>query len=202
MSRQMIGSTFGRLTVIGESSRVSKNRNRYYLCSCSCGNSDVEVRGDYLRSGHTVSCGCEASSILRDRNTTHGMYGTRIYRIWKNMRNRCENSESQDYQSYGGRGITVCEEWKSFEQFYADMGLPPTETATIERRQNHLGYSPDNCRWAEPREQANNRRSNVYLEYAGRKQTVAQWAREIGINVNTLRFRLRSGWSTERALTT
>jgi hypothetical protein len=123
------------------------------------------------------------------------------YDTWRNMKSRCGNPRNARYADYGGRGITVCDRWKnSFENFIADMGLPPSPAHSIERGDNSRGYEPGNCRWATDVEQTNNQRSNVLIEYDGKTQTIAQWARELGINYQTLRQRIqRYGWSVERA---
>lgn len=117
------------------------------------------------------------------------------------MKSRCENPRNARYADYGGRGITVCDRWKdSFENFIADMGPPPTPSHSIEREDNSRGYEPGNCRWATDIEQGNNQRSNVLIEYNGKTQTIAQWARELGMNYQTLRQRIQKyGWSVERA---
>jgi hypothetical protein len=119
------------------------------------------------------------------------------------MKDRCLNPRNDRYADYGGRGITVCTAWReSFEQFYADMGEPPTDSHTIDRKDNSVGYQPDNCRWATKTEQNNNTRKNVLLTHDDRTQTIAQWARELGLSPKTLAKRIRNGWDIQRALLT
>jgi hypothetical protein len=128
---------------------------------------------------------------------------TRVYGIWRGMRSRCENPRNRSYPRYGGRGIKVCERWAVFENFLADMGEPPTPQHQIERQKNGEGYYPENCHWATPKEQANNRRSSRLLTYQGRTQTLQAWCDELGLKHNTVVMRLNEyGWSVERALST
>jgi len=117
------------------------------------------------------------------------------------MKQRCLNSNHKSYSDYGGRGIKICERWlESFENFLADMGVRPAGK-TLERDEVNGNYEPGNCKWATYVEQGNNRRSNVVVEFEGREQTVAEWAREIGVSRSALGFRLRNGWNIKEALT-
>lgn len=135
------------------------------------------------------------------RPPTHGMTRTRPYKIWRNMKDRCLKKEDKDYERYGARGITVCDRWvHSFENFWEDMGGSYSNDLTLDRVDNSSGYSPENCRWATQKEQANNRRGNHWVSFNGQKRTVAQWAESLGIAHPTLRRRLRD-WTIERALT-
>lgn len=134
----------------------------------------------------------------------HGHAGIKSaeYRAWKGMNTRCYNPNRIDYDRYGGRGITVCERWWSFENFLADMGEKPSPRHSIERRNNDGNYEPDNCYWATRREQNINTRRNHPLVLNGRTQLITDWAQELGIHHMTLYRRLESGWSVERTLTT
>lgn len=133
-------------------------------------------------------------------NRTHGGTGTVEYRAWVSMRERCYRTNHKHYADYGGRGITVCERWRyDFRAFLSDMGHRPAGM-TLERIDNDKGYGPDNCVWAGWRQQQNNRRSNVRIEFGGMCLTVAQWARRLGIRPDTLQLRIRSGIPTARAL--
>lgn len=127
----------------------------------------------------------------------------KTYQCWQDMKSRCYNKNSQQFKNYGARGISVCDEWlTSFGAFLADMGLKP-DGLTLDRINNELGYSPSNCRWATRAEQRKNQRTCHYIEFNGKRQTLTDWAREIGINEETLSARiLKRGWSEERALTT
>lgn len=142
-------------------------------------------------------------------NTRHGHAKrgeiTSEHRIWAAMRERCNNQWCKAYPNYGGRGITVCERWSSFENFLADMGRRPSLGHSIDRIDNDGPYSPDNCRWATRVEQKANQRPRkdaVWIEHDGHRKTLDDWARALGIRYGTLYQRLAKGWSTERALTT
>ena len=131
----------------------------------------------------------------------HGMTGTRPYRVWQNMHRRCREKNNKEYKRYGGRGISVCEEWKSFEVFWEDMKEGYEEHLTLDRIDNNKNYTKDNCRWATLEEQGNNKRNNVLLSYKGETKTAAQWSRDLGINANIIYRRVKRGWSDERTLT-
>lgn len=144
---------------------------------------------------------------LRHFNSTHsyasGPKKTPIYIAWLNIKARCLRETSTYYHDYGGRGITVCARWiNSFENFLKDMGEIPSNKHTIERKDNNGNYEPDNCYWATRKEQANNRRSNVFIEFNNQKKTIAQWADSVGIQMKTLHKRISDGWSFESAITT
>ncbi len=135
----------------------------------------------------------------RNGQLTHGMSKTRIYSIWCSMRKRCENPKATYYDDYGGRGISVCERWLTFENFHADMGDPP-DGLTLDRTDNDKGYSPENCRWATRLDQSRNRRGRCSIAAFGKEMILAEWAQETGLKENTIRGRMRAGWSIERAL--
>lgn len=127
---------------------------------------------------------------------------TGCYASWTNMWHRCTNPNATNWAYYGGRGITVCERWKSFEAFAADMGPSYRDGLTLDRIDSDGPYSPENCRWATMEEQNVNKRSNRLVTFQGRTQTISQWASELGMNYFALRTRFDKGWTPERALTT
>lgn len=193
----LTGQVFGRLTVVQEAG-IDTRGEKLWMCECECGGI-VNVLSSNLRTGHTKSCGCLK---YEGSNTKHGMYNTPEHKAWTNMLNRCYNKNNIHYDRYGGRGITVCDRWHKFDNFYHDMRDKP-EGMTLERIDNDKGYSPDNCRWASVKEQANNRKTNVYITYNGRTQTISEWESELGFKHGTLWMRVNKyGWSEKKAIET
>ena len=124
------------------------------------------------------------------------------YKSWASMKDRCGRISHRQYRDYGGRGITICEEWLgSFETFLQDMGPRPSPAHSIDRIDNHKGYSPDNCRWATARQQSNNKRSNVIISVNGVTHTVAEWSRINGIKRSVIYQRLVHGWDDAQSVT-
>ena len=131
--------------------------------------------------------------------TTHGQSRTKLYKAWKGMKDRCLNPKADRYADYGGRGITICERWMLFENFYADMGERP-EGTTLDRVDNSKGYSPDNCNWSSRHAQDRNRRDNIVLTYNGTTMILADWAKHLGVSFMMLKHRYSKGYSTEQIL--
>lgn len=160
----LVGAVFGRLTVIEKASPYispSGQKRVRWLCKCNCGG-DAVVGRDALVKGVTQSCGCLQKERAGRSNKRHGLSKSKIWNIWSEMHQRCGNPKNKGFKHYGGRGITVCEEWATFENFYRDMGAPP-EGLSLERINNDLGYSAANCKWATIWEQALNRRRSSCL---------------------------------------
>lgn len=159
-AENLIGQKFGRLTVVDRAPN-DKSLHANWVCKCSCGNTKV-VGARHLKSGNTISCGCYAKERSSERNTTHGMSNTRLFHIWTGMNGRCYCHGHNAYSRYGGRGIGVCDEWRhDFEGFYNwAMSTGYDDSLSIDRINNDKGYEPSNCRWATPKQQANNRRNN------------------------------------------
>lgn len=202
-----IGQKFNRLTVVGHGPRVpngtgGRSSVATWECVCDCG-SPINVRKGQLISGATKSCGCANLDALRARGTHRDTQSTE-YCTWEQMLNRCLNPRTPAYSRYGGRGITVSDEWRSsYETFLADVGRKPTPQHSIERIDNDGNYELGNVKWATKTEQANNRRNNRFVEFRGERKTIAQWAVSVQMPVPRIYERLVClGWTVERALTT
>jgi|ERR1035437_3543912 hypothetical protein len=204
------GFRYGKLTVVREvGSYISPKgkKMRKILCLCDCGVEKDFLLDNLKKVGHTTSCGCVRTKRITGfiknggHYKKHNMCGTPEYKTWNNMKDRCQNIKSFNYKRYGAKGITVCDEWNNFENFYKDMG-PRSEGTSLDRIDSKGNYEPGNCRWATVFEQNNNLSSNRILEYKDKKQSTAMWARDLNLNVNTLRQRLFTGWSVEKALST
>lgn len=191
----LIGNKYGRLTVIKDDGVI--NDKRYYLCKCECGN-QVSIRSDSLISGRTRSCGCLAVEA-GENSRKHGMSNTRLYRIYRKMKERCYKKKSLKYYRYGARGITICDEWlndfESFKNWALENGYQ--DTLSIDRINNDGNYEPANCRWATNKEQSNNTCRNRYLEYQGVIKTLTQWCELYNLNYNTVRGWLRKNKTLE-----
>ena len=197
----LTGKQFGRLTVVRLYSRSSRKPTRptMWLCKCECGNEVVVRRGNLL-NGNTKSCGC----LRTDNMGAYTPNANRLWNSWRSMRFRCNNKASNRYHLYGGRGIKVCEDWdKSFEAFKEwSLQNGYADNLTIDRIDVNGDYRPENCRWIPIEEQGRNKRTNRLLIHNGETRTLAEWARVASLNEETLRSRLKRGWSVEKALTT
>lgn len=179
---KLIGDVFNRLTVLSEAPTVKQKS--YWLCICKCGNI-VTILGSGLTTGQTQSCGCLQKERASKSHLKHGNSNkTSEYGTWINMKTRCLNPNSEDWENYGGRGITVCDRWiNSFENFLSDMGVKPSPEYSLDRFPDVNGnYSPVNCRWATIIEQARNKRRTVYYETAGLKMILQDWANYFGVH--------------------
>lgn len=210
------GQRFGRLTVIEYVETVKKAS--WWRCKCDCGN-EKNITLNHLRTGQTRSCGCLAAEYRRNKpeairkmviaHTTHGGTHDRLFRIWVSMRSRCRDKNHPAYKWYGGKGVTVCDEWQDYATFkqwayangYDDKAK--THACSIDRIDPNGNYCPENCRWAGTRTQAENKTNTKLYEYNGEKRTLSDWARRSGMRVDTLRWRIvKQHWSLEKALST
>jgi hypothetical protein len=197
------GEKFERWTIIARIGDYRGGHTRYEAV-CKCGEKGTP-RADALLTGTSLSCGCIAAESLKARALTHGMSGSKSpeYQAWAHMIRRCHTPSTKGYESYGGRGITVCDRWRnSFENFIADMGMRPSSQHSLDRINNDGNYEPGNCRWATPVEQSNNTRQVHGVTYQGRTQSIAAWERELGMARNLLRGRIAAGWSVTEAIET
>lgn len=196
--KDLTGHISGRLTVLRSEGRDTRGI-LLWRCRCECGTECVK-RGADLAYSKVKSCGCGH----RGGKITHGQSDSPLYTRWLNMRQRTSNPNRADYARYGGRGVTVCAEWReSFEAFAHDMGPGFSPDLTLERVDNTRGYEPGNCRWATHVEQNRNRRSSRLLEFRGQTKSLVEWVELLGLRYHTVKARLsRLGWSVERALTT
>ena len=203
----LTGQRFGRLVVISKAE--SNPHETYWNCKCDCGK-EKKVRAACLKSGNTKSCGCWHDECAKINSKKHGMSKTRLYLVYRTMISRCYCKSTKKYNIYGGRGITVCEEWlDDFMNFYnwsiqngyncnAEFG-----ECTIDRIDVDGNYEPSNCRWITNKEQGNNRRTNHYVKINGETKTVREWCESniYDISETTVYKRIRKGWSDIDAIT-
>ena len=184
------GERFGRLIVL---SRAPNNKTTTrWLCLCDCGTTKA-INATCLTKEITKSCGCLRKEKTGKQFSRHGMSDSSEYSIWLAMRRRCYDKNNKDFLRYGGRGIVVCDRWKdSFQNFYADMGNKPNG-CSIDRIDVDGNYSPENCKWSNAIEQANNKSTNHYITYGAETHTIAEWARIGGIPQPALHQRIKSG---------
>lgn len=190
----LAGRRFGNWTATKDTACREQEWGTY--CLCVCGQRGW-VRNYILLGGKSKSCGCRGGSFT----LTHGQSKTATYRVWSSMRRRCRNKHQKAYAQYGALGVTVCKRWNKFENFLADMGVRPTGL-TLDRVRNSRGYSPSNCRWATPTQQAENRGCAVLVTWRGVRKPISAWARERNIPYYVLHQRIQKlQWPVNRALT-
>lgn len=197
----LTGRRFNRLTVIGFV--PTPNPHSYWRCKCDCGK-EVTVLGFCLTNGGTKSCGCFNSDIhsemFKKMLYKHGQAYTRLYNVWKGMISRCYNPKTRFYHSYGGRGITVCDEWKNDVIAFRDWALENgyTEEKTIDRINNDGDYEPNNCRWVDNKTQARNTSKNVYIKHEGKRICLSELAEIYGLKADVVIARYHRGDRGER----
>lgn len=200
-STEWIGKRYGKLVVIGLTKATPPYRGWRWICKCDCGNTKV-YDPPRLKSGRGVSCGCSVGHARK-----HGGTGTRLYHVWDGMKQRCNNPNSEEYHRYGGRGITICEEWGSFANF-RDWAMStgydpdaPQGECTLDRIDNDGNYEPSNCRWVDMQEQMQNRpRRSPSIAYNNESHTLYEWAQIMGVSYQKLRNYRAKGWSIEKIM--
>lgn len=177
------------------------SKRQKLVCKCDCGNTVLIFPYQFDASQSQISCGC-----IKHRtpyNATHKLSKTKLYHVWESMRLRCYASGNKKYYYYGGRGITVCDEWRNnfiaFQEWSLSHGYQ--EGLTIDRIDNNQGYSPDNCRWVTRAIQQRNMRRNVVITYQGKTQVLKDWCDELGLRYKTIQNRIVKGWDKVRAIT-
>lgn len=190
-----IGDKYNRLTI---KEIYKENSRTYFNCLCDCGNEAQKITPTSLLSGNTKSCGCYNNELRITRNTKHNDskrdFRTRLYKIWLDMRKRCDNPNIARSKNYCLKGIKYCEEWNTFENFKEwALANGYEDNLTIERIDNDKGYSPDNCTWIPLCEQAKNRTTNHFLEYNGEIHTLTDWSKILGCKRSYLYYYLNKG---------
>lgn len=192
-AENMVGVRNGKLTVVGVcATSVGIGKHVMLLCKCDCGRT-ISVRATLIKKQKQTSCGCENIIRLKKQNKKHGYYGTRLYNIWTGMLGRTKYKVQKEKNNYWGRGISVCKEWENFVNFkewafkngYKDL-------LTLDRIDVNGDYCPENCRWATPKEQANNRRNNRFIVWNNENKTMKEWAEYLGIKYGTFIKRIRT----------
>ena len=191
------GTRSHKLVTTGKSKK--RNNHSYVEVVCDCGTTKY-IKFSHFKDGSTKSCGCLIREFGLSRKT---ISNRRLYDIYHSMLARCNNLKTSNYEDYGGRGIKVCEEWSNFKNFETwSLNNGYSDDLSIDRIDNDGNYSPENCRWADKITQANNTRTNKFVEYKGETKTIAEWCRELGLPPARTYARLRKGWSAEKAFET
>ena len=201
-SREQLSGRFGIIDVVGFVGVFHGGRAAKYKIRCDCG-VEKEMWERSITHSRTGSCGCLAGAAISSAKTTHGMTNSSEFKIWVAMIVRCTKRNAVNYADYGGRGISVCDRWMVFANFYADVGARPSLKHSLDRFPNNDGnYEPGNCRWATDIEQHRNKRSNVMLTFNGVTLSMSAWSEKTGISYHAIVHRVNRGWTVERTLTT
>ena len=195
----LTGQRFGLLTV--SEFYEGKNKKSYWTCICDCGNETI-VRADQLKDGTTKSCGCYAKdrSLIELPDFTPDVAAAKAKSIYKHMKQRCYNEGNTRYKNYGGRGIKICDRWlESFENFYEDMGSPPSHKHQLDRKDNNGNYELENCHWVTNKQNNQNKETDFSVTYKEITRPLYQWVAELGIDFSTAKKRIVCGWSVEDA---
>lgn len=198
---EMLGRKFGMLTVIAHYGKDNRGE-MMWICKCDCGNITHPITGSVLRKGKSTSCGCYAKKLTSERSSTHRKSQTRLYSIWQGMKGRCFRNTSPAYKYYGGRGISVCGEWKNDFQAFYDWAIINgyADNLTIDRIDVNGNYEPSNCRWVTQKEQAQNKRRAIMIEINGISKSLLTLSEETGIPYKTLYNRHSKGLKGSKLL--
>lgn len=194
-AKDIIGQKFGFLEAIEYAG--SDGRKSLWKFRCICGRVVIKQATE-IQKGKIKSCGCKQRELVSVSRRTHGMTQHPVYWVWRSMIDRCRLPSHQAWPNYGGRGITVCERWSDFTLFWEDMGPTYIRGRTLERVNNESGYSPENCRWATYREQAQNRRGSLRIPTPQGEMPLSEASRVFGIGYTTLLYRLEHGCPPEK----
>ena len=204
--KNIAGNKYGMLTVLKQVGFTKQNvhgsRSALWLCRCDCGNECIRPTNELTRK-RNHSCGCLNEKNLenmRKKNITHGMTNTKLYRIYKGMKDRCYNPNCSNYNRYGGRGIEICDEWLNDKTLFFKWALDNgyEEGLSIERINVNGGYSPDNCCWIEISQQCDNKRQNIMIRINGEIHNATYWAKKYNVSPNRVRRGYKLGWSIEK----
>lgn len=184
--RNLVGDRFGKLVVLAEAKNNGKNTA--WFCQCDCGKKKSGVLTYNLIAGKSKSCGCVRADKMGSLARTHGDSGTRLYQIYKGIKQRCRNKNNPAYQYYGGKGVSICEEWEQdyleFKKWANENSY--SESGTIDRIDPNGNYCPKNCRWVSIRKQQNNKLNSMFVIIDGEKLTIAEWADKNKTNKQTM----------------
>lgn len=191
---------FGMLVVLKRVENTPKGKSRW-LCKCDCGTKKI-ITGNALQWGNTTSCGCNKYKKIGFHHRTHGYSGTRLHRIWKNIKVRCYYKGHKEYCNYGGRGITVCSEWRNDSSAFINWALTHgySDKLTLDRYNNNGNYEPSNCHWVTMKEQSNNKRNSYYITIDNETHTLTEWCEIYNVSYNMIRRRLEKGWDLLTAI--
>lgn len=194
----LTGQRFGFLTVAKRAENDNQGK-AIWECKCDCGNMHTVSRTD-LKNSHVKSCGCYTKEFQKTSHIKHGLKYTRLYRTWNDMKDRCYNPKCHAYSNYGGRGISICEEWKNnVVNFYNwAMSNGYTDELSIDRINVNGNYEPSNCRWVTMKVQQNNKTTNRIIEFNGASHNLSEWAKIFKIPYMNMKSRIKDGWSIEK----
>lgn len=196
---ELVGKAFGYLLVESVAPKI-KHRSCVF-CKCLNCEKTVAIRASHIFRGKAKSCGCAKWKLAAEKNRTHGKTKSVIYRTWASIKRRCCDPKSFNYARYGARGIYLDASWKDFTVFYRDMGDPPSDKHSIERKDNDGPYARWNCVWALPYDQSRNKRSNVRITIGTETKVLQDWLKHFAIAGTTVYNRVKKGMSWEEALT-